>query len=73
MTKQQFIAYLKSRVTRYSKAYKLNTGKAFAMWYAVEGLEIDEVVRRSKPFPTMAQTTRTLIFSTSTRKQSECS
>ncbi len=43
MNKQQFMTYLNGCVTRYSKTYKLNTGKAFTMWYAVEGLEIDEV------------------------------
>ncbi len=43
MTRTEFMRYLKGEVERYRSAWSLpNTGQAFAMWYAVEGLGLEE-------------------------------
>lgn len=39
---KHFIKHLNSKVDLYKQAFKLNEGKAFGMWYAIDGLGMDE-------------------------------
>lgn len=40
--KDLFLKYLLSEVKKYQKEYSLTAGKSFGLWYAVEGLELEE-------------------------------
>jgi hypothetical protein len=40
--KDVFLRYLGDQVKRYRRAYSLNEGKAFGLWYAVDSLELEE-------------------------------
>ena len=40
--KDRFPHYLKQQVRRFQKEYSLTEGKAFGIWYAIEGLELEE-------------------------------
>jgi hypothetical protein len=42
MTQTEFLKYLAERVSDYESRFDLNTGQAFAMWYAIESLELEE-------------------------------
>ncbi len=42
MTQTEFLKYLAERVSDYQSRFDLNTGQAFAMWYAIESLELEE-------------------------------
>lgn len=37
-----FLKYLSKQVKRYQKEYSLSEGKAFGLWYATDGLELEE-------------------------------
>lgn len=42
MTKSKFLAYLRQRVRQFERFYGISRGQAFMLWYAVEGLELDQ-------------------------------
>jgi len=42
MTQSEFLKYLKERVSDYQLRFDLSIGQAFAMWYAIESLELEE-------------------------------
>lgn len=42
MTPGDFLKYVNQQVSRYRKEYTLSEGKAFALWYAVDGLGLQE-------------------------------
>ena len=42
MNKTTFLSYLKTRVAHYKNHYSLNVGTAFGMWYAIEGIRLEE-------------------------------
>ncbi len=37
-----FLTYVKNEVAKYQKQYKISAGKAFALWYAIEQMDLDE-------------------------------
>ena len=37
-----FLKYVATQVTHYEKVYSVNTGKAFSIWYGVEGFGLDD-------------------------------
>ena len=37
-----FLKYLAKQVTRYRAEYSLSEGKSFGLWYAIDGLELEE-------------------------------
>jgi hypothetical protein len=38
----EFIKFVEKQVSRYETSYRLKKGQAFMLWYALEGLEMDE-------------------------------
>lgn len=42
MANSDLIKYIKEHTDRYEAFYRIQTGKAFMLWYAVEGLGLDE-------------------------------
>lgn len=42
MPEQKFLEYLAQQVQRYRRDYSLTEGKAFALWYAIENLGLEE-------------------------------
>jgi len=42
MTPDDFLTYLRDKVAEHKKDYSLSEGKAFGLWYAVDGLGLEE-------------------------------
>ncbi|MGB0065040.1 MAG: AIPR family protein [Terracidiphilus sp.] len=42
MTDQEFLKFLKAQVSTLRSKYKITEGKAFAMWFCMENLQLDE-------------------------------
>lgn len=42
MSNLELIKYIKDQMESFSSTYNLSTGQAFMMWYATEGLELDQ-------------------------------
>jgi len=42
MTAKEFLEFIREETRKQSETYKMSRGKAFMLWYAVEGLDLDQ-------------------------------